>query len=144
MHDFSVTGSYAYNDSTYRDDIGAVALKGKTTVDSPKHIASGEIAYDGEMFFGRVGANYMSKRYFTYTNDQSVGGRVVVDASIGVKVPEGMGFLTGFAIEGSVTNAFDEKYVSTIGSNGFGNAGDNQTLLTSAPRQFFVTLRRGF
>jgi iron complex outermembrane recepter protein len=86
----------------------------------------------------------MSRRYYTYTNDRSVDGRIVVDASIGVKVPDGMGFLTGFALEGSVTNAFDEKYVGTIGSNGFGNSGDNQTLLIGAPRQFFVTLRRGF
>jgi iron complex outermembrane receptor protein len=29
--------------------------------------------------------------------------------------------------------------VSTIGSNGFGNSGDNQTLLAGAPRQVFVT-----
>jgi iron complex outermembrane receptor protein len=34
--------------------------------------------------------------------------------------------------------------VSTIGSNGFGNSGDNQTLLAGAPQQFFVTLKAGF
>jgi iron complex outermembrane receptor protein len=146
MRGLSATASYAYNDSTYRNNVPGVAaiIKDKTVVDSPKHIASGEIAYDGEMFFGRVGANYMSKRYFTYSNDQSVKGRVVVDASIGIKVPEGMGFLTGFALEGSVTNLFDKDYVSSIGTNGFGNSGDNQTLLPGTPRQFFVTLRRGF
>lgn len=151
---FSATASYAYNDATYRNDVlgrnaqnrvvTLAAVKGKTVVDSPKHIASGELAYDGDIFFGRIGANYMSKRYYTYTNDKSVGGRVLVDASIGVKVPQGMGFLTGFAIEASATNLFDKDYVSTIGSNGFGNSGDNQTLLIGAPQQFFVTLRRGF
>ncbi len=150
MRGLSATASYAYNDSTYRDNVvdaaGTIlaAIKDKTVTDSPRHIASGEIAYDGEMVFGRVGANYMSRRYYTYTNDRSVDGRIVVDASIGVKMPDGMGFLTGFALEGSVTNAFDEKYVGTIGSNGFGNSGDNQTLLIGAPRQFFITLRRGF
>lgn len=145
---FSATASYSYNDSTYRNNVvtptATVLIKGKTTVDSPKHIASGELAYDGDLFFGRIGANYMSKRYYTYTNDQSVSGRVVVDASVGVKVPEGMGFLTGFALEASATNLFDKDYVGTIGSNGFGNSGDNQTLLIGAPQQFFVTLRRGF
>ncbi|MDX3910244.1 MAG: TonB-dependent receptor [Sphingobium sp.] len=145
---FIATASYSYNDSTYRNNVvtptATVLIKDKTTVDSPKHIASGELAYDGEMFFGRIGANYMSKRYFTYTNDQSVSGRVVVDASVGVKVPEGMGFLTGFALEASATNLFDKDYIGTIGSNGFGNSGDNQTLLIGAPQQFFVTLRRGF
>lgn len=150
MPGLSATASYAYNDSTYRDDVidgnGVVtaAIRGKTVVDSPKHIASGEIAYDGELVFGRVGANYMSKRYYTYTNDQSVDGRVVVDASLGVKVPDGLGFLTGFAIEGSVTNLLDEDYVGTVGSGGIGNSGDAMTLLPAAPRQFFVTLRRGF
>lgn len=154
---FSATASYAYNNSTYRDDVvslgvdddgnvieNVVALKGKTVVDSPRQIASAELAYDGALFFGRIGANYMSKRYYSYLNDVSVGGRVIVDASIGIKVPEGMGFLTGFAIEGSATNLFDKKYVSTVGSGGYGNSGDGMTLLPGAPQQFFVTLRRGF
>jgi iron complex outermembrane receptor protein len=160
MRGLTATASYAYNNSSYRDDIvnivegedgelveDIVALRGKTAVDSPRHIASAEIAYDGDIFFGRVGANYMSKRYYTYLNDQSVKGRVVMDASIGIKVPEGMGFLTGFALEGSVTNLLDKEYVSTVGSGGFGNsdpAGTAMTLLPGAPRQFFVTLRRGF
>lgn len=154
MHGLSATVSYAYNNSTYRDDVingeddagdpVIVPLQGKTVVDSPEHIASADLAYDGEMFFGRIGANYMSKRYYNYLNDASVKGRIVVDASIGIKVPEGMGFLTGFAIEGSVTNLLDKDYVSTVGSGGFGNSGDGQTLLPAAPRQFFVTLRRGF
>ena len=43
-----------------------------------------------------------------------------------------------------MTNLTDEDYVSTIGSNGFGYSGDNQTLLTAAPRQAFVTLRKRF
>ncbi|MEO6093453.1 MAG: TonB-dependent receptor [Novosphingobium sp.] len=146
---FSATASYAYNNSSYRDDLvngaGAITLlKGKTVVDSPRHIASAELAYDGPVLFGRVGANYQSKRFYSYLNDVSVPDRVIVDASLGLRVPEGMGFLTGFAIEGSVTNLTDKKYVSTIGSNGFGNSGDNQTLLAGAPRQWFVTLRRGF
>lgn len=72
---FSVTGSYAYNDSTYRDDIGALKIAGRTTVDAPKHLARAELAYDSQFLFGRVAVNYMSRRYFTYTNDQSVGAR---------------------------------------------------------------------
>ena len=43
-----------------------------------------------------------------------------------------------------MTNLFDEEFVGTIGSNGFGFAGDNQTLLAGAPRQVFVTLRKNF
>ena len=42
------------------------------------------------------------------------------------------------------TNLLDKSYVATIGSNGFGNSGDNQTLLAGAPRQIFATVKVGF
>ncbi|WP_287978263.1 TonB-dependent receptor [Sphingomonas sp.] len=146
----SLFASYSYNKATYEDDVrnaaGTVltATAGKTVVDTPEHMAKGEIVYDDGAVFARAGADYMSKRYFTYLNDQSVGGRVLVDASIGYRFGAGGGVLRGFAIEGSVTNLTDKKYVSTIGSNGYTASGDNQTLLAGAPRQFFVTLRTGF
>ncbi len=153
MPALSLFGSYSYNRSEYRDDVistafgsvgqVAIATKGKTVPDSPKHLLKGEIVYDDGTFLARVGADYMSKRFFSFENDVSVPGRVLMDATIGYTFG-GEGALKGFAIEGSVTNLTDKKFVSTIGSNGFGARGDNQTLLAGAPRQFFVTLRRGF
>jgi iron complex outermembrane receptor protein len=106
-------------------------------------MVKGEIVYDDSHFLARVGANYMTRRFFNYENDRSVPGRVLVDATIGYTFAT-EGPLKGFAIEGSVTNLTDKAYVGTVGSNGFGARGDNQTLLAGAPRQFFVTLRRGF
>jgi iron complex outermembrane receptor protein len=44
----------------------------------------------------------------------------------------------------NVANLFDKRYVATIGSNGFGNSGDNQTLLAGSPREFLATLKFGF
>lgn len=140
--------SYAYNDSSYQDNVlradGTVfaATKGKTVVDSPKHILSGEITYDSDLFFGRFGGNYMSKRYFSYLNDASVDGRVIFDATLGVRFEIANGKKVELQL--NATNLFDKKYVSTVGTNGFGNSGDNQTLLTGAPQQFFVTLKTGF
>lgn len=148
--DFTVTGSYAYNENTYRNDIvnqaGVVvqAIDGRTVVDSPESIANLELAYDDGMFYARGNANYTSERFFTYSNDRSVDGRVLVDALIGVRLNSDNKFLNGLALEGTVTNLFDEDYVGTIGSNGFGFSGDNQTLLAGAPQQFFVTLRKDF
>jgi iron complex outermembrane receptor protein len=144
---FGAFASYSYNDSTYRDNVAnaagvlLAATRGKTVVDAPKHLLKGELTYDYAGFNARIGANYMSKRYFTYTNDQSVEGRVVVDATIGYEFDLG-----GHALEiqGNATNLFDKKYVATIGTNGFGNSGDNQTLMVGAPQQFFVTLKAGF
>ncbi|MCW4461705.1 TonB-dependent receptor [Sphingomonas sp. BT-65] len=144
---FGLFASYSYNDSTYRDNVvnaaGALlaATKGKTVVDAPRHLLKGEATFERSGFSARVGANYMSKRYFTYTNDRSVDGRVVVDATLGYKFDLGGHDLE---IQGNATNLFDKKYVSTIGTNGFGNSGDNQTLMVGAPQQFFVTLKAGF
>ena len=147
---FTVTGSYAYNENTYRDDVinqsGVVVqqINGRTVVDSPESIANLELAYDDGQFYGRANGNYTSERFFTFSNDRSVEGRVLVDALIGFRLQSDNRLLDGLAIEGTVTNLFDEEYVGTIGSNGFGFAGDNQTLLAGAPQQFFVTLRKDF
>ncbi|MCL9997836.1 MAG: TonB-dependent receptor [Erythrobacter sp.] len=148
--DFTVTGSYAYNENTYRDDVvnqsGTVvqAISGRTVVDSPESIANLELAYDNGTFYARANGNYTSERFFTYSNDRSVDGRVLVDALIGVRLNSDNRWLDGLALEATVTNLLDEDYVGTIGSNGFGFAGDNQTLLAGAPQQFFVTLRKDF
>ena len=145
----SLFASYSYNNSEFRDDVfntngtRNTATAGKTVPDSPRHMVKGEIVYDDSHILARIGADYMSRRFFTFENDQSVAGRVVLDATIGYTFAT-EGPLKGFAIEGSVTNLTDRNYISTIGSNGFGARGDNQTLLAGAPRQFFVTLRRGF
>jgi iron complex outermembrane receptor protein len=143
--------SYSYTDATYRNDVynlsGALlaAIKGKTVVDSPKHMLRGELTYDNGTVFGRIGANYMSKRYFTYTNDLLPGdglgyipGRTVVDASLGYRITDRI------EVQVNATNLFDKQYIGTINSGGTGNSGDRQTLLTAAPRQFFVTLKAGF
>ncbi|MEY4159391.1 MAG: hypothetical protein RLZZ136_12 [Pseudomonadota bacterium] len=143
---FSLFASYSYNDTTYRDDVvdatgTRVATAGKSVVDTPKHLLRGEVAYDSDKLFGRVGVNYMSERFFTYTNDKSVPGRAIVDATLGYRLNLGNDHKVELQL--NATNLFGLNYVSTIGSNGFGNSGDNQTLLAGAPRQFFVTLKTG-
>jgi iron complex outermembrane receptor protein len=152
---WSALASYSYNDNTYRNDVvirtkdaagndvvTTVPTAGKTVTDSPRHLVHGEVSYDQGPLFGRIGVNYMSKRYFTYTNDQSVPGRAVVDATLGYRFDVGMRKPVELQI--NATNLFDKSYISTIGSNGFGNSGDNQTLLTGAPRQVFATVKVGF
>ena len=141
---FGLFASYSYTDATYRDDVynlsGTLlaAIKDKTVVDSPKHMLRGELTYDRGAFFGRIGANYMSKRYFTYTNDQSVPARTIVDASIGYRLSDKI------ELQLNATNLLDVQYLGTINSGGTGNSGDRQTLLVGAPQQFFATLKVGF
>jgi iron complex outermembrane recepter protein len=138
--------SYSYTDASYRDNVitptATILTKGKSVVDTPKHLLRGEIAYDSDSIFGRVGANYMSKRYFNYLNDRSVPSRVIVDATLGYRFDAGLRL--PLEIQLNATNLLDKNYVATIGSNGFGNSGDNQTLLAGSPQQFFATLKVGF
>jgi len=147
---FGAFASYSYNDTTYRDDVvitagGTTTVRataGKTVVDTPKHLLRGELSYDTDMFYGRLGVNYMSKRYFNYLNDRSVGARTLVDATIGYRLD--IGQRQPVELQLNAVNLFDKRYVATIGSNGFGFSGDNQTLLAGAPRQVFATLKVGF
>lgn len=154
---WTLFASYSYNDNTYRDDVvirnsagvatTVIPTKGKTVTDSPRHILHGEIAYDDDRLFGRIGMNYMSKRFFTYTNGLntmsdglgSVPGHAIVDATLGYRIGLGLGKPVELQI--NATNLFNKRYISTIGSNGFGNVGDNQTFLAAAPRQVFGTLK---
>ncbi len=140
----TVFGSYSYTDSTYQDDVvtgtGAVIpTGGKTVVDTPENMLKGEIGYDNGSLFAKVGLDYIDDRYFTYLNDQKVDSRTLVDLSLGYRMRD-LGFLRQLTIQANVTNASDEDYISTVGSGGFGNSGDRQTLLTGAPRQYFITL----
>lgn len=149
--DITLFGSYTYTDATYRDDVvdGAgniTQLKGSTVIDAPKHMARAELGYDGGGLFARVGINYMSKRYFTYTNDLlvagdgrgSVPGRAIFDATLGYHITDQI------EIQLNASNLFDKRYISAINSAGTGNIGDRQTLLVAAPQQFFATIKAGF
>ena len=146
---WTLFGSYSYNDNTYSDNVVITAggitttilTDGKSVVDSPKHLLHGEVAYDDGLLFGRIAAGYMSKRFFTYTNDQWVDGRTIVDAALGYRFELSPG--RKVEVQVNVTNLFDLSYVATIGSNGFGNSGDNQTLLAGSPRQVFLTVKLG-
>lgn len=146
----TLTASYAYNDSTYRDNVvnalGVItqAIQGKSVVDSPKHIGNVELAFAQNGVYATVNGNFMSERFFTYSNDKSVPGRAIFDAKIGYRFRSMSTWMNGVAIEGSVTNLTDKRYVATVGSNGYGFSGDNQTLLAAAPRQWFVTARKDF
>ena len=145
---FSLFATYSYNDSTYQNDVfdraGNVVARtrGRTVVDAPRDLVKGEVRYDGRLFYGRLGVNYTGRRFVTYENDISVPSFTLVDLTLGVPF-NWPGIVKG-EIQFNATNLFDERYVSTIGSNGFVNRGDTQTLLAGAPQQFFATFKTRF
>ena len=85
----ALIASYSYNDSTYDDDTvngtAFVPTKGVRTVDTPAHLAKGEVNFDDGTFFGNVAGAYTSKRNVTYTGDVTVRGYTLFDAAIGYR-----------------------------------------------------------
>jgi iron complex outermembrane receptor protein len=101
-----------------------------------------EIAFDNQAYFARLGANYTDKRYYTYLNDNSVDAYTVFNLGVGYH-QKTLGGFKEVSVQLNVNNLFDKHYISTIGSNGFVTSdpnGTNQTLLTGAPRQAFLTV----
>jgi iron complex outermembrane receptor protein len=148
MPGMSWYNSLSLSNSTYQDNVTSkdasnntvtVATAGKHVVDAPDQMVKSILSYDDGQWFGNFGADYMSKRYYSYLNDAAVSGRTLFNLSGGLRT-KSLGFLAEGSVQVGVTNLTDRKYISTVGSNGFGNSGDSQTLLQGAPRQFFVTL----
>lgn len=134
------------NDSKYKSDYldGTTVIKtnGKQVVDTPKVMYNTELSYENQSWFGRFGGKYTDKRYYTYTNDNQVPEFWVWNLSAGYK-QKTMGKLHDFTAQVGVTNLFDKKYFSTVGTNGFVSSDPNglyATMMEGAPRQVFFTV----
>ena len=138
--------SYTFNDSkyksNYKDGVNTIATNGKQVVDAPKNTFDTELTYENSTWFTRVGGKFTDQRYYTYTNDAKVPSMWVANLSSGYKFKSASIFKE-VLLQLNVTNLFERKYFSTIGSNGFqatDPTGTAQTLLTGAPRQAFLSL----
>jgi iron complex outermembrane recepter protein len=149
LPNWTAYGSYAYNSSKFDDDtfdgnrVLVARTNGKVTPDTPENLFKFEVGYDDGSLFARGSLSHLSRRYFTYENDQSVGPQTVMDLTAGYRF-QGEGLLGGLEVQATITNLLDEEYLSTINSNGFVIRGDSQTLLAAPPRQAFVTVRKTF
>ncbi|GGB88257.1 TonB-dependent receptor [Pseudoduganella buxea] len=138
--------SFTYNDSTYKSDYTdngkVIAIAGKQVVDAPEKMFNTELAYDNAQWFARLGAKYTDKRYYTYLNDAGVPSYWLANLSAGYKL-KSFASLRELTLQVNVSNLFDKRYYSTVGSNGFSvsdPAGTSTTLMAAAPRQVFFTL----
>jgi iron complex outermembrane receptor protein len=144
------TNSFSESRSTYRDDVisgkDTILIKGKHVVDAPDTMLKSIVGYDNGSLFGDIGADFMSKRYYSYSNDASVPSRLLFNASAGFRFAP-FAMVKSSSLQLNVTNLTDRKTISTLGSNGFVNndaAGTAQTLLPGAPREFTVTFAAKF
>ncbi|HIV72235.1 MAG TPA: TonB-dependent receptor [Candidatus Aquabacterium excrementipullorum] len=143
------SNSLSFNDSKYDDDFTSdgvtYASGGKQVVDAPKVIAYTQLAYDNGVWSGQVGANYTSKRYYTFTNDNSVGGYTLVDAGGGYRW-KSTGWASEIRLRAGVSNLFDKKYFA-LGDNPFPATdpnGQSYNILAGAPRTAYVTVGATF
>lgn len=142
--------SIAYNDSQYRSDYVSsgklVQVRGKQMVDTPKQLFATELSYGlGEVEL-RLGGKYTGKRYYTYSNDAGTDAFWLWDAGVSWQKRD-VGQIKSLRVGLNVYNLFDKTYVATLGSNGFRDydpQGTFQTLLTGAPRQWFVSVDAQF
>ncbi len=92
---------------------------GKVAVDSPEFLYKNELTYSGIKSWDiHIASDYMGKRYFTYTDDNSVGGRFVANFGTSYHVDE-VGVFDQLKLQFNVTNLANTKYWSAIGTNGF-------------------------
>jgi iron complex outermembrane recepter protein len=119
----ALTVSKSAYDSNYNvtDATGAVSTVmtgGKVAVDSPEFLYKNELKYTLKGFDAHIGSDYMGKRYFTYTDDNSVGGRFVADFGTGYHIDE-VGIFDQLKLQFNIANLANAKYWSSIGTNGF-------------------------
>nr|WP_255550746.1 TonB-dependent receptor [Granulicella sp. dw_53] len=135
-----------FNQSTYDSDLVTASqvypTAGKIAVDTPKFLYKNELTYTKKEFSAHISSDYMSKRYFTYTNDNSVDGRFLADFGTSYTRQE-LGPLSELKLQFNIYNLAGAQYYSSIGTNGF-IASDptsvgNNTLQVGSPRAFTGT-----
>lgn len=138
---WTLYNSMTFSKSTYDSDYTAggklIATGGKISIDSPEFLYKNELSYTKKGFDAHIASDFMGKRYFTYTNDNSVDGRFQADLGTSYHVDE-IGPFEQLKLQFNLYNLANAKYYSTIGTNGF-VASDptsigNNTLQTAAPR----------
>jgi len=148
---WTLYNAFTWNQSTYDDNVsyyknGAFQTyytKGKINVDTPKLLYKNSLDYKNGSFFGHLGSDYMSTRYFTYSNDGSVSDRFLTDLNLGYGKQQ-LGAFKDFKAQLNVTNLLNSQYWATIGTNGFvysdpQSVNDN-TLQVGSPRAISGTL----
>lgn len=156
---FRVYASGSYNSSKFgqnylanqNDPTSVVNTKDKHVQDAPSLLGNATLSYTQKKFSASFGGRFVSERYFTYTNDLKVAGDgqgkvpsyFLSDLSARYDIGS-VGALRSLDVQLNMNNVFDKRYIATMGSNGYGAFGDNQTLLTGAPRQLFLTLSTSF
>lgn len=142
--------SFSVNSTQYKDNYlnGSTVqyVSGKQVVGVPEQMFKTELAFDNGSWFARLGGDYTSKRYYTYSNDNSVDARWMWNLGAGYRT-KNVGFLKEVKAQVNITNLLNKEYFASMGTNGYGYSDPNgtaQTLQAGAPRQVFFSVSGKF
>jgi len=150
---WTLYNAFTWNKSTYDDNVpyydstnkvsATYYTQSKINVDTPEVLYKNSLEYKNAGFFGHLGSDYMSTRYFTYSNDGSVAGRFLTEVNLGYD-RSNLGAFKDLKVQMNVNNLLNSAYWATIGTNGFSysdpQALGNNTLQVGAPRSIGGTL----
>ena len=156
--EITLYNAVTYNKSAYDDNTGAsgsciyadpdapgtcLPLAGKIVVDTPKFLYKNSLGYNKAGFFANIASDYMSTRYFTYSNDGGVDGRFLAEFGAGYSRAE-WGAFKDLKAQFNVYNLANSQYYASIGTNGFIYSDplsvSNNTLQVGSPRTVAGTL----
>ncbi len=137
-----LTYSRSTYDSNYTTGGNTILTGGKVVVDAPQFLWKNSLAYNRRAFDAHIGSDFMSKRYFTYTDDNFVDGRFLTDFGTSYHIDEA-GILNQLRLQFNIYNLANATYYSTVGTNGFiasdPTSVSNNTLQVGAPRTYSGT-----
>jgi len=151
---FSLYNGLTFSRSTYDSNVTAFPtvngvvvpttylIAGKFALDAPEFLYKTQLGYHNKGLFSQIDADYMSKRYYSYDNTGSVDGRFLSDFSAGYE-HEQAGIFQDLKLQLNVSNLFNNKYYSTIDSNGTpvsDPTGAWDTLQVGSPRTYIGKL----
>ncbi len=124
---WSLTGSYAYVDAAVRASGQAAPLDRLRPAQTPKHQASGTLAYGrADAFRASATLRYVSGQYEDDQNSRTLADALTVDATVNVPVGHGI------SVEGRAENIGDKR-IETAVSNG--------VYERAAPRTLWIGVR---
>ncbi|MBE7731395.1 TonB-dependent receptor [Komagataeibacter sp. FXV3] len=152
------SNNISYNHSTYGQDLTINSngvsttynLHGQQVVAYPRFMYKTALAYNWRGLEAHVDASYMSQRNFSYVGNYKAPAYWLANAglrySLGAlsKYNRHLASVQNLIFSFDVYNLANERYIATMGENGYPLNTDYQSMLIGAPRQFFGTIKAEF
>jgi len=143
----SFSNSISLNSARYDSDLSTggtiYALKGKQEVNYPAFMYKTNLSYSYENATVHIDAQYMGRRYISYTNDNYAPGYWLSNAGLSYLVPCSCA-VKAIKFGLNIYNLFNAKYISITGETGNPLSGDYQTFQIGAPRILYGSVSATF